>query len=310
MMSVNGSFNITSCSSSGSPLTSCLHLWYICAGVIIAVICLLGIPANIAVIITLSQHLHGSTMSQRLFFNLAVSDLLCLLCLPFGVVIFFSGSHLTHSVCQFLFFFFFFCISSDLNILVLISIQRYYQILHNAKWEKLGRNWQRLLLMSVWMLATLEALPVVFSLTDVKTKSEQTDFRSCSNQRIAPMLEQVYIIYIVFSQIVLLSFYVLLVRGVKRIQRPNKKQCYERVTKLFIRIIAVYLVVGFFPLILRTLYVCARLMGSEKLLHVSKMLTFVECFYFFNHCLNPFLYFFASRHYKRVHKSSLLNDNS
>ncbi|XP_070785443.1 urotensin-2 receptor-like [Enoplosus armatus] len=320
-MTVNGSssslfFNssINNCSLSGKPLISCLEPWYIVAGAIIAVSCLLGIPANISVIVKLSRHLRGSSISQRLFFNLAVSDLLCLLCLPVGVVIFHNGPHLTHGACQLFFYFFFFCITSDLNILVLISIQRYYQVIHPKKWDRLGRTWQRFLLFTVWMLGALVALPVVFSLTEVKPKNEQIEGPTCSNQRITPVVEVVYILFIVFSHLVLLSFYVLLVRGVNRTQMPDKKQ--PRVTKLFIRIITVSLVVGFFPLILRVVYVAALFKESDKLLRVSQMLTFVECFYFFNHCLNPFLYFFASRHHRgesnSKRKSLLmpLNDNS
>lgn len=69
-----------------------------------------------------------------------------------------------------------------------------------------------------------------------------------------------------------------------------------RVNQVFIKIIAISLIVGVLPLTLRVLYVTARLTGSEQLLKLSKKFTFVECFYFFNHCLNPFLYFFASRH--------------
>ncbi|KAM9334581.1 urotensin-2 receptor-like [Symphorus nematophorus] len=307
-------FSITNCSSSGTPLFSCLSPCYIVAGVIVAVTCLLGIPANISVIVKLSRHLRGSSISQHLFFNLAVSDLLCLLCLPVGVMIFINGPRFSHGVCQLFFYFFFFCITSNLNIMVLISIQRYYQVLHPKKWAKLRRNWQRVPLFTVWMLGALVALPVVFSLREVKNDDHWSDGRSCKNPRIAPVLEVVYILFAVFSHLVLLSFYLLLVRGVKRTQMPDKKQ--PRVTQLFIRIIAVSLVVAFFPLILRVLYAAAHFTESDKLLYFSRMLTFVECLYFFNHCLNPFLYFFASRHHrsesnnKRKSLLTPLNDNS
>ncbi|XP_073337106.1 urotensin-2 receptor-like [Pagrus major] len=316
MMTVDGSSNTSSslffnnCSYSGPPLTSCLWPWYIVASVIVAVSFLLGMPANFTVIVKLSRHLHGSSISQRLFFSLAVSDVLCLLCLPVGVAIFINGPSLSHGVCQLFFYFFFFCITSDVNILVLISIQRYYQVLHPKKWEKLGRIWQRLLLFSVWMLGALVALPAVFLLTEVKNEDDWTDSRSCRNQRITPLLEAVYISFIVFCHLVLFYFYQLLVRGVHRTKMADKKK--PRVTKLFIRIIAASLVVGFFPLVLRVVYVVALFTESAELLHVSQMLTFVECFYFFNHCLNPFLYFFASRHQPGGGKSLLmpLNDNS
>ncbi|XP_026182164.1 proteinase-activated receptor 2-like isoform X2 [Mastacembelus armatus] len=176
-------------------------------------------------------------------------------------------------------------------------IQRYYQILHRDKWAKVTRIWQRLLLSSVWLLGALVALPVVFLLRDVNTEDEKTDGHSCNKQRIAPEFELVYIFFIVFSQLVLLSFYILLVRGLKRAQMPDKKQ--PKVDQLFIRIIAIFLACSVFPLIFRMLYVAEGFTKSDKLHHVSKMLTFVECFYFINHCLNPFLYFFASRYHKR-----------
>ncbi|KAG7240740.1 hypothetical protein INR49_026629 [Caranx melampygus] len=302
-MSFNGS---SSNNSISHPPESVPDPWYIVAGVIV-VICLLGIPANIMVITKLGQHLRGSSISQRLFFSLAVSDLLCLVCLPFGMVIFYSGSHLPYSICQLLFYFFFFCVSSDLNILVLIGIQRYYQILHPQKWGRLARNWQRLLLSSVWMLAALEALPVVFSLTDMKTKKEWTGGHSCGDHSIAPAFEAVYIGFMILSHLALLTCYVLLVRGVSRAKMAEGKQ--PRATKLFIRIIAVSLAVAFFPFILRMLYVVALSTGNKDLLYISQMLTFVECFYFFNHCLNPFLYFFSSHYHKDSNKrNTFLSD--
>lgn len=120
-------FSITNCSSSGSPPT-CFHPVHLIAGVITAISCLLGIPANIAVIVKLSQELRGSSMSQRLFFNLALSDLLSLMCLPLYGVIFFAGLHLTNLTCQLLFYSFSFISMSSLNTRVLLSVQRYYQV--------------------------------------------------------------------------------------------------------------------------------------------------------------------------------------
>jgi len=133
-MYTGGSSNIsnsekhTNCTSAGGPHTICIQPWYLFAGVVATVTCLFGIPANISVIVKLSRHLRGSTMSQRLFFNLAMSDLLCLFCLLAGGFIFLTELHSTLRVCQVLFYLFFFSVTSSLHILVLISIQRYYQV--------------------------------------------------------------------------------------------------------------------------------------------------------------------------------------
>lgn len=156
------------------------------------------------------------------------------------------------------------------------------------------------------------ALPSVF-MTPAETRNEQRDDKdkdhSCINQGIKPELEVVYISFLIFSYIVLFSLYLLLVKGVKQRQMHDSNQ--PRATKIFIRIIAVYLVVGFFPLLLRIYYVAALFSKSHTLLCISKMLTFMECFYFFNHCLNPFLYFFASRHSRDSNRrNQLLNDYS
>lgn len=129
------SFN---CTFSGKPLTS----WYIVAGVVTTVSCLLGIPANITIIVQLSRHLRGSSMTQRLFFYLAMSDLLCLICLPFGMYIFFNGTCLADGMNQFLLYYFIFCITTDLNILVLISIQRYYQVCNDQLHESFADDTQ------------------------------------------------------------------------------------------------------------------------------------------------------------------------
>ncbi|XP_026219499.1 type-1 angiotensin II receptor-like [Anabas testudineus] len=305
-MTVNGTPgpHFLNCSVLGSPLTSNLQPWYIAAGVVTGLSCLLGVPANFTIIVQLSRHLRGSSMTQRLFFNLAVSDLLCLIYLPFGVFIFYNEICLANGLYQFLFYFFIFCTTTSLNILVLISIQRYYQVLHPEKWAKVQRTWQRILLSSVWMLGALMAFPAIFM---TQARNEQISGSSCSVQGIKPELEVFYISFVVFCYVALFSLYLLLVKGVKKRQMSDRKQ--PRATKIFIRIIAVYLVTGFLPLISRMYYVAALFSKSDTMLCTSKIMTFVECFYFFNHCMNPFLYFYASRRSKDSDRNNqLLND--
>ncbi|KAM9705121.1 nociceptin receptor-like [Menidia menidia] len=283
----------TNCSSSGWHPASSVQVWYSLVGVVAAVSCLFGIPANLSVMVKLGRDLRGSAMSQRLFFSLALSDLLCLLCLLAGGVIFLAELPIGAGVCQAVLYFLFFSITSSSNILVLISVQRYYQILHHTRWAKVSRGWQRLLLGAVWGLAALLALPA--ALTEAGRRP--ADGLSCRNQRIPMAVELIYISYAVCCQLLLLLFYLLLVRGLKRIKMCDQKK--RAITKLLSRILAVSLVLGFFPITARLFYVYAGLTQSETLLCVSKMLTFIEFIYFFTHCLNPWLYFFTSLRQRR-----------
>lgn len=181
------------------------------------------------------------------------------------------------------------------------------QVLRPEKWIKVVRAWQRLSLFSVWLLGALLAIPPVFFLSEEKNKEKG----SCKNLRVSPVFERSYILFTVFSHVLLLSCYLPLTRGVDRIQRSSEKKL--RVTKLVLHIIAVSLVFAFIALMFRTVHVTLSLTASEKLLHVSEVLTFMECFYFFKHALNPLLYYFVVQHESTAKMLRLfmpLNDSS
>uniref|UniRef100_UPI003AAA88C9 C-C chemokine receptor type 7-like n=1 Tax=Centroberyx gerrardi TaxID=166262 RepID=UPI003AAA88C9 len=254
--------------------------WLIFACLVVGACCLLGIPANIVVIARLSCRLRHSTMTEHLFFNLAVSDLLFLLCIP-AVAILIIAPY------QFYFFFLFFCFSSGFFIVVLISVQRYYQVLHPQKWARLGQRGQWVLLLGMWVLAALLSLPALFL-------PEESDVGiSPRGLHILLVLGVVYISLPVFSYLVMITFYIRLVRGVNR--RKFFNDSHSRMTKLIIRIIASSLAFSIPPLAYRMLQLAAILTHSDTLLELSDKLSFVSSFYFFKSCLNPFLYFFASR---------------
>ncbi|XP_021176256.2 C-X-C chemokine receptor type 2 [Fundulus heteroclitus] len=296
-------FSNSNCSSSGVSLLSCVDPSYVAAFVIAVISCLLGIPTNILMIVKLSQHLRGSSMTKRLIFNLALSDLLSLFCLLSAGLLFVKGPALTHGLCQLFFYVFLFCITSSSNILVLISIQRYYQILHHAKWEKVTRAWQRVLLFTVWMLGALLPLPLALSLTEGKMGAQSLDRLPCRSKVIPPLAEVVYIVILSAGQLVLLFFYVRLFKGVKNVKLSDKQK--RKMNNFFSRILAVALV-DFLPLLARIVAVAAHFTDSKMLSLVSKNLTVIEVLYFLNHCLNPLLFFFASRHQLRDGKKRKL----
>ncbi|XP_054910796.1 C-X-C chemokine receptor type 5-like [Poeciliopsis prolifica] len=304
----NGSTSVASLLTDSDPS-------YVVAGVIAVLSCLVGIPTNILMIVKLSRHLRGSSMTKRLIFNLALSDLLSLFCLVIAGAIFATGPHLAHGLCQLFFFVILFCITSSSNILLLISVQRYYQILHHAKWKKVTRAWQRVLLSSVWVLGALLPLPLVLSLTD-KTSRDAAPGKtktSCREKMIEPHAEVVHVAIVTSAQLVVLVFYVKLVRGVRKVQMSDKKK--QKINRLFTRILAVSLI-DFLPLFARLVAIASHFTPSETLTDISRNLTPVEYLYFLNHCLNPLLYFFASRHQLRDREKKrklflmALNDSS
>ncbi|XP_076010352.1 urotensin-2 receptor-like [Genypterus blacodes] len=294
-MTVNNSAGVANClwASSSSSSPSCVQTEHIIAGLILSGCCLVGVPTNIFVIASLGRRLRRTSITIHLLFSLAVSDILTLLCLPVGMVMFYNGFPLTDALCYLYFFFFFFCLSSGFITLVLMSIQRYFQVLHPKKWAWLSKRDQKVLVLGAWVLGALLSLPVLFCLRDDGAGDEGDARHSCTNLRIMPILEVVYSGLTVASYLILLYFYLRLVRGVNRVKLSNKYQ--SRMAKIILRILAASLAFSIPPLVLRVLHAVAALKESPHLLQLSKKLVFVECLYFLNPCLNPFLYFFSSR---------------
>lgn len=158
------------------------------------------------------------------------------------------------------------------------------------------RKWQRVLLFTVWTLGALLSLPLVLSLTERVVEEKECKRRSCRNKQIPPVAELIYIVTSISSQLVVLVFYIKLVKGVKNVQMSDKKK--QKINRLFSRILAVSLIY-FLPLFARLVAVAAHFTGSKMLSDFNIYVTPIEYLYFLNHCLNPLLFFFSSRHQLR-----------
>ncbi|XP_063067980.1 leukotriene B4 receptor 1-like [Engraulis encrasicolus] len=120
---------------------------------------LLGVPANVAVVVFLLRHLKRDNFTLHLMLNLAASDILRLLCVPLWIYNLSSTWALGRAFCKLLYLLVFMSSYCSVLTVTLMSVQRYVVVLHRSQWTKLGRKGEKLLLLSLWTLTLILSSP-------------------------------------------------------------------------------------------------------------------------------------------------------
>ncbi|XP_062874237.1 C5a anaphylatoxin chemotactic receptor 1-like [Trichomycterus rosablanca] len=253
---------------------------------------LLGVPGNIAVMIRLVGWLRGDSFTPRLMMSLAVSDLLTLLLLPVWIWSFLQGWSFGLLLCKISSYMIYLGLYCSLLCVILLSLQRYLQVLYPQKWAKVGVRGQKILLGGMWMLGGVlgSYAPVERS---VYMKNEQLECRlhyQNDTERVATLFLETLMFVLTF--LLLTYFYFHLYRGVNRSAFFNS----HKMTKLVTRIVMAFFVFSLPFTINNILFIAAILLKNDKLLriavdveHITKSLIFV------NSCVNPLLYAFSAR---------------
>ncbi|XP_046887136.1 leukotriene B4 receptor 1-like [Hypomesus transpacificus] len=116
---------------------------------------LFGMPGNIMVVVVILRNFKKDHFTLRLILNLAVSDILCLLPLPAFMHALLNGWTLGTALCKVLSFLIYTSLYNGLLTVTLMSVQRYLVVLYPHHWAKLGRRGERVLLFSLWVLASV-----------------------------------------------------------------------------------------------------------------------------------------------------------
>uniref|UniRef100_A0A3B3DU49 G-protein coupled receptors family 1 profile domain-containing protein n=1 Tax=Oryzias melastigma TaxID=30732 RepID=A0A3B3DU49_ORYME len=125
--------------------------------VLLGLVFLLGVPGNITIITFRPNIQHLSPVTQSLMVNLAVSDLLCLLTIPFWIYAMSLGWTPGLVPCKLLTYLSLIGIYGSLMTVTLLSVQRYLGVV--KQWNMLNRFGAKRLLVLVWTASLIASIP-------------------------------------------------------------------------------------------------------------------------------------------------------
>nr|XP_023679086.1 leukotriene B4 receptor 1-like [Paramormyrops kingsleyae] len=269
--------------------------------VVLGLCFLIGVPGNITVIVVILRHFKQENFTMKLLLNLAASDILCLISLPMWIYNLFYGWSFGETSCKLMRYMVFCSLYGSLLTVTLMSVQRYVQVLYSQYWVRLHGTGEKVLLVSVWVVAcVLASYSIVQAkvLRDDQIPQCETNYSS-DGQRLAVLLSQTLLGFVIpFS--VMVTSYCCLHKKLKQrtffINQRMKRLVISIVVTFFIFWIPVHVVsvTEIFSILLKPSHPAASA-KLEKFYNSSKNI--VESLIFINSCVNPFLYTFAARNF-------------
>ncbi|XP_050958312.1 leukotriene B4 receptor 1-like [Labeo rohita] len=141
----------------------------IAPAVVLGLCCLVGLPSNIAVIISIAREWNRNlSFTLKLMINLAVSDALTLCLAPFVLYGILFGWIFSLWFCKFLFFLGHWSLYVGVLTVTSMSVHRYHNVIKSRVTnrmilQRLERRHRHLQLIGIWTLAFVFALPVFFT---------------------------------------------------------------------------------------------------------------------------------------------------
>uniref|UniRef100_A0A8C7ZQW2 Zgc:194202 n=1 Tax=Oryzias sinensis TaxID=183150 RepID=A0A8C7ZQW2_9TELE len=249
---------------------------------------LLGFPGNIAVIIHKPNIQHLSPVTQSLMLSLAVSDLLCLLTIPFGMYALLVSWTLGPVTCKLLTYLSFVSIYVSL-MTVTDSVQHYLVVVKQR--NTLNLFGPKLLLVLLWPVSLILSIPALVVLKDDHDEHwVRCIFQfSSRTQKLAVLLTETLV---GFASCFVVAFsYIQLYRKVNRAAFFNNPQTSRLVTSI---------IIVFFFLWIPYLTVNVLVMADPALHNgrlsesLAELHRIIKALLFINSCLNPLLYAFTS----------------
>ncbi|XP_060763355.1 leukotriene B4 receptor 1-like [Neoarius graeffei] len=279
--------------SSNSSLTTPIPTGNLVASIVLAICFILGIPGNIAVVVRLAGWLKGGSFTPRLMLSLAISDLLTLLSLPVWIWSLLHGWVFGVVLCKLLSYFVYLSMYCSTLFVVLMSVQRYMQVLHPQKWNKLGRKGKKILLSGIWILSGVLSS---YALVQRNVRTNKEGWLLCKQgyqnnvERVTILIWEIILFVVLFP--ILAYFYFRLHRGVNNSTffSSNLK------TKLVTRIVVCFFIFWFPKIISNIVLIIAVLLRNDSLLRSAEAAEIITTALIFIHsCVNPFLYAFSAR---------------
>ncbi|XP_027018730.2 C-C chemokine receptor type 8-like [Tachysurus fulvidraco] len=279
--------------STNSSLTAPVATENLIASGVLAVCFILGVPGNIAVMVRLSGWLKRGSFTPRLMLSLAISDLLTLISLPLWIWALLHEWVFSLVLCKLLSYMLYLSFYCSVLCVVLMSMQRYIQVLHPEKWKKLGRNGKKILLSGMWMLSAVFSCyaPVLRDLSlDTGGRFQCTLRYQNKAERVLTLIWEIIILVASFT--IVSYFYFHLYRGVNNSAFFSSNS----LTKVVTRIVVCFFIFWIPNQISDILIIFATFTENDSLLRsaVSRE-NVTRALAFLNSCVNPFLYTFSAR---------------
>ncbi|XP_065585829.1 probable G-protein coupled receptor 34 [Cyrtonyx montezumae] len=264
-----------------------------------------GLLSNVLALWVFSCSMQRRTSITVYMRNLALSDLLLTLCLPFRIA--FQGRSEPHVFCNIVGAFFYLNMYVSISFLSLISLDRYLKIIwplqkyriHTVSCSTLASG-------MVWVVSSAFMMPFFFE----KRGKGPCDlkcfhFRSKSTMAASFNMATVAAFFIVL--LLFLYFYSKIFAKLHQVssmkaQQLNKKTSTRAITKTFV--VLIIFIVCFTPYhIVRIPYILAQVGAIASLpwkqgLHLANEL--VLCISALNSCLDPIIFFFLSSSFRRA----------
>uniref|UniRef100_A0A8C5MF27 P2Y purinoceptor 4 n=1 Tax=Leptobrachium leishanense TaxID=445787 RepID=A0A8C5MF27_9ANUR len=271
---------------------------------------LVGLPLNISAIWIFMTKMRPWSCTTVYMCNLALSDLLYLLSLPFLIYYYANRNNWLFGevLCKIVRFFFYSNLYCSILFLTCISVHRYIGICHPLlSLQRVKVRHTRMVCASVWLAVSFCLVPNLFFVT-VSTKGTSTICHdTTSTDKLVHFVEySTAVMSLLFGVpcLVISCCYGLMAKELMKPQVNETSKTLPSYKKKSIKTIAVILIVFaicFLPFhITRTLYYYARIFGAECnfLKAVNVVYKITRPLASANSCIDPVLYFLASDSYQ------------
>lgn len=278
--------------------------------VFFSVVTALSLTGNILVLVILAFYENLKSLTNIFILNLAISDLVFTIGLPFWVIYDLWGWSLSETFCKIVHFVFFTGFYSSILILTIMTIYRYVAVVHplsDMRMQKLSTGVFVSLLL--WALSIGAAMPSLLFLSIIPIHQEDGHSQGCEYEsdlkRDISVYQQNVFFLVAFA--VMAFCYIHILWRIRK-TRSNTK---NRAVKLVFCIVAVFFV-GWVPYnVVIFLHVlannviapfdsCKAAIRIEYAYSVCRLVAFSHC------CLNPVLYAFVGVKF-RSHLKSMLH---
>ncbi|XP_053192653.1 leukotriene B4 receptor 1-like [Scomber japonicus] len=283
--------NCTVNTNSSTPSFVSWDFSHLVPAVILSICFALGVPGNLAVIILKPNYHHMSSLSQSLMLNLAISDLLCLLTLPFWIHPLLYDWPFGLVTCKVLAYVLHCSMYGSMLTITVLSVQRCLQVVYLQKClDQVGKK--RILIL-LWLVVMTLYSPILLLRQLTKDQHCGTSCRPQYSSQAQWMVVLLTESLMGFGSFSVVTFsYICLHRKVNQAAFFNNPQT----TRLVASIIVAFFVLWIPYHTIHVMIVLAVSLKNEGLIKFCQdSWNIVEALTAVNSCLNPVLYTFTLR---------------